>query len=74
MGLAFSADGKLLASTAKDAKCIVWDVTGGQPLLTKLYSGDVEDVAFAPATAAGEYCLAVPTHQREAHLLTLKMK
>jgi WD40 repeat protein len=75
MGLSFSPDGKLLASAGKDAKCIVWEVATGQPLLTKLYAGDVEDVAFAPTSgAAGEYRLAVPTHQRDVYLYTLKLK
>jgi WD40 repeat protein len=75
MGLSFSPDGKLLASSGKDEKCIVWDVANGQKLLTRLYSGDVEDVAFAPAgSAPGEYRLAIPTHQRDIHLFALKLK
>ncbi len=75
MGLSFSPDGKLLASSGKDEKCIVWDVASGQRLLTRQYSGDVEDVAFAPVRgAADEYRLAVPTHQRDLHLFTLKLK
>jgi WD40 repeat protein len=75
MGLSFSPDSKLLASAGKDEKCIVWDVASGQPLLTKIYSGDVEDVAFAPVQAAArEYRLAVPTHQRQVHLYTLRLK
>ncbi|MBI3411161.1 MAG: hypothetical protein HY040_22735 [Planctomycetes bacterium] len=50
-------------------------MASGKELLTKLYSGDVEDAAFAPVkTAAGENRLAVPTHQREVQLFTLKPK
>jgi WD40 repeat protein len=75
MGLSFSHDGKLLASSAKDAKAIVWDVATGQSLLTKLFAGDVEDVAFAPVpNTSGEYRLAVPTHQRAVHIYTLRLK
>ena len=66
---------KALASSAKDAKCMVWDVASGRRLLTKLYAGDIEDVAFAPVpSAADEYRLVVPTHQRDVHLFTLRLK
>jgi WD40 repeat protein len=75
MGLSFSPDGKLLASCGKDEKCIVWDVAAGKPVLSKIYAGDVEDVAFAPVKMGADgYRLAIPTHQREVHLLTLKLK
>lgn len=74
-GLSFSPDGKLLVSSGKDSKYLVWTVESGQQLLSKILAGDIENVAFSPAiTSAGEYRLAVASHQREAHLITLKLK
>ena len=47
--VAFSADGKRLASASKDQTVKVWDATNGQETLTlKGHTGPVTSVAFSP--------------------------
>jgi WD40 repeat protein len=48
--LAFSPDGKLLASGSADSSIILWDMTGSQRLGKSLrgHAGAVMDVAFSP--------------------------
>ena len=48
-GVAFSADGKRLASTSGDQTVKIWDATSGQEMLTlKGHNGGVWGVAFSP--------------------------
>jgi WD40 repeat protein len=46
--VAFSPDGKRLASTSGDKNVTVWDAQTGHELLTLEGHGDVTGVAFSP--------------------------
>ena len=61
--LAFSPDGKTMASGSADNNVVIWDVPTGQDLMTLRHNGGIEALRFSPdgqllATAAHERCAA----------------
>ena len=59
MGVAFSPDGRRLATASRDTTARVWELPGGRELLRVAHEGSVWGVAFSPdgrrlATASGD--------------------
>ena len=57
--LAFSPDGKTMASGGADNNVVIWDVPTGEDLMTLKHNGAIEALRFSPdgrllATAAHE--------------------
>ena len=74
-GLSFSPDSKLLVSSSKDSRWILWRVADGKEVTSKLRTGDVDDAVLSPVpTASGELQLAATSQQREIHLYTIRIK
>jgi len=77
-GVAFSLDGKRLATTSQDQTAKVWDAESGKELLTlRGHSGPLEGVAFSPdgrrlATASQDLTAKVWEAENGEELLTLR--
>ena len=78
-GVAFSCDGRRLATASDDKSARVWDATNGQELLTVTHDYTVHAVAFSPdgrwlATASGGQIARVWDATSGQELLTVTHK